>query len=305
MINPKVLDAFVARFGPHGFRRSAFCPGYGLAEAILLLSSSPEDEEPVVVHLDAEALEENRIVDAGQGPGPDRAVVGCGRIFPSTRMVIVDPDTLRRCAPDEVGEIWVNDPAVTQGYWGRPDETRRTFQASIADIGEGPFLRTGDLGFIQDGEIFVVGRIKDLIIIRGTNHHPQDIEWTVQAAHPALRPENGAAFSVMVDGEERLVIAQEVEPEHAGGLRADEVARVVRGVVAESHDLNVFAILLLRRGSLPKTASGKLQRQACRRFFTHGGPQVLDWWIAPGVDPRCSRPGWLVDRSIPPSWRTR
>ena len=296
LINPKVLDAFVARFGPHGFRRSAFCPGYGLAEAILLLSSSPEDEDPVVMHFDALALEENRIIDAGHRPGADRAVVGCGRIFPSTRMLIVDPDTLKRCAADEVGEIWVDDPAVTQGYWGRPEETRRTFRASIADSGEGPFLRTGDLGFIREGQIFIVGRIKDLIIIRGSNHHPQDIEWTVQAAHPALRPENGSAFSVMVDDEERLVIAQEIEPEHAAGLCAGEVARIVRGVVAESHDLNVFAILLLRRGSLPKTASGKLQRQACRHFFTHGGPQVLDWWVDPARE-RTSLPAWLASLS--------
>ena len=144
-------------------------------------------------------------------------MVGCGRIFPTTRMVIVDPDTRKRCAPDEVGEIWIDDPAVTEGYWGRPEETRRTFRATIADSGEGPFLRTGDLGFFRDDEIFVVGRIKDLIIIRGTNHHPQDIEWTVQAAHPRSRPENGAAFSVLIGGDEKLVIAQEVELEHGAG----------------------------------------------------------------------------------------
>jgi acyl-CoA synthetase (AMP-forming)/AMP-acid ligase II len=300
LINPKVLDAFTAKFGPYGFRRSAFCPGYGLAESILIVSSSPEGEDPVIVHLQAEALEEHRIVEAGHGPGPDRAVVGCGRIFPTTRMVIVDPDTRRRCAPDEVGEIWVEDPAVTQGYWGRPEETRRTFRATIAETGEGPFLRTGDLGFLRDGEIFVVGRIKDLIIIRGTNHHPQDIEWTVQAAHPVLRPENGAAFSVLLGGEEKLVVVQEVELAHTEVLRVDEIGRIIRGEVAESHDLNVFALLLLRRGSLPKTASGKLQRQACRRFFTHGGSQILGWWVAPTQD-SAELPAWLMERPSPPT----
>jgi len=300
LINPKVLDAFTAKFGPYGFRQSAFCPGYGLAEAVLLLSSSPETEDPVVVQLQAEALEEHRVVAAGHCPGSDRAVVGCGRVFPTTRMVIVDPDTRRRCAPDEVGEIWVDDPAVTYGYWGRPEETKRIFRATIADTGDGPFLRTGDLGFLKHGQIFIVGRIKDLIIIRGTNHHPQDIEWTVQAAHSALRPENGAAFSVVIAGEEKLVIAQEVELEHAEVLEADEIARIVRGAVAESHDLNVFALLLLRRGSLPKTASGKLQRQACRSFFTHGGTQVVAWWIAPTRD-RADLPAWLVPRSSRPA----
>ena len=252
------------------------------------------------MQLEAEALEAHRIVEAGPGPGPDRAVVGCGRLFPTTRMIIVDPDTRRVCAPDEVGEIWIDDPAVTRGYWGRPEETRRIFRATVADTGEGPFLRTGDLGFLRDGDVFVVGRIKDLIIIRGTNHHPQDIEWTVQAAHPALRPENGAAFSVLIDGEEKLVIAQEIEQEHADELEADEVARVVRGAIADSHDLNAFAVLLLRRGSLPKTASGKLQRQACRRLFTHGGTPVLAWWIAPAADP-AGLPAWLTSRPARPA----
>jgi acyl-CoA synthetase (AMP-forming)/AMP-acid ligase II len=293
LINPRVLDGFTARFGPYGFKRSAFCPGWGLAEAILLLSSNPEGDDPKVAHLDADALEEHRVVEACSGTSTARAVVGCGQPFPTTRLVIVDPETRRRCAPDEVGEIWVSDPAVTSGYWARPEETERIFRATLADTGEGPFLRTGDLGFVRDGEIFLVGRIKDLIVIRGTNHHPQDIEWTVQAAHPALRPENGAAFSVLAAGEERLVVAQEVELEGAGDLCAEDVARLVRGAIAESHDLNLFAFLLLRRGSLPKTASGKLQRQACRRFFTHGGPPVLAWWVAPSRD-ASDLPAWLA-----------
>jgi acyl-CoA synthetase (AMP-forming)/AMP-acid ligase II len=295
LINPKVLDAFCARFGPVGFRRAAFCPGYGLAETILIVASSPEGEDPVVVPLEAEALEEHRVKEPGAGTV--RAVVGCGRVFPTARMVIVDPETRARCNADEVGEIWINDPAVTRGYWGRPDLTNRTFLATIAGTNEGPFLRTGDLGFLKDGQIFVVGRIKDVIIIRGTNHHPQDIEWTVQAAHPALRPENGAAFSVVLGGEEKLVIAQEVEAEYAGELCAEEVARVVRGAVAEGHDLSVFAVLFLRRGSLPKTASGKLQRQLARRFFTHGGPHVLAWSLAPTKE-IAEVPAWLMQRPI-------
>ena len=176
-------------------------------------------------------------------------------------MVIVDPDTGKRCAHDEVGEIWIDDPAVTEGYWGRPDETRRTFRATIADSGEGPFLRSGDLGFLRDDEIFVVGRIKDLIIIRGTNHHPQDIEWTVQAAHPGDEPGEWArrVLGGWIGGEEMLVVA-EVELEHGECLQVDEITRIIRGEVAESHDLNVFALLLLRRGGLAKTASGKVQR---------------------------------------------
>jgi acyl-CoA synthetase (AMP-forming)/AMP-acid ligase II len=296
LINPKVLDAFCEKFGPYGFRRRAFCPGWGLAEAVLLLSSKPETDEPAVAHLQGVALEDNRIVDAQGHAGDDRDVVGCGEIFPTTNLVIVDPDTLTRCAPDEVGEVWVNDPAVTFGYWGRPEETKKIFRATIAGTGEGPFLRTGDLGFVKGNEIYIVGRIKDLIVIRGTNHHPQDIEWTVQAAHSALVPENGAAFSVMVGGEERLVITQEVEPEFAHRLPIDEIVQAVRGSVAESHDLNVYALILLRRGSLPKTASGKLQRQAARRFYNSGGTEVLSWWLPPGQN-ASELPAWMKERS--------
>ncbi len=295
LINPKVLEKFYRVFAPYGFQRTALCPAYGLAEATLLVSSDSPGQEPVQARLQTSGLEEHRIVDAADAPGPVRAVAGCGRIFPKTRIEIVDPETRTACAPDRVGEIWVASRAVAQGYWQRPDETEETFRATIADTGAGPFLRTGDLGFVKDGELFVVGRVKDVIIIRGTNHHPQDIEWTVQAAHSALRAENGAAFSVVVDGEEKLVIAQEVEREHAATLRAEEVARVVRHAVVESHDLDPLALLLLARGSIPKTASGKIQRQACREFYTHGGPGVLDWWVAPTRDPALL-PAWLSQR---------
>ena len=133
----------------------------------------------------------------------------------------------------------------------------------------------------MNGQLFIAGRIKDLIIIRGANHHPQDIEWTVQASHPAMRPEAGAAFSVVIEGDEKLVVAQEVEREYAANLQAEGIARVVRQAITESHDLDLFALLLLARGSLPKTASGKIQRQACRSFFLQGGPQVLGRWVAP------------------------
>ena len=292
LINPNVLAAFQVAFGPHGFRRTAFRPAYGLAEATLLVSSSPLDEEPVVVGLQASALEEHRLAEAQDVDGPIRDVAGCGRVLPGARVAIVEPETRMRCGPDRVGEIWVAGPAVAQGYWGRPEETEQTFRATLADDGDGPFLRTGDLGFLMHGQLFIAGRTKDLIIIRGANHHPQDIEWTVQASHPAMRPESGAAFSVVIDGEEKLVVAQEVEREYAATLQVDVVARAVRQAIAESHDLDLFALLLLARGSLPRTASGKIQRQACRGFFLHGGPQVLGRWVAPTRN-GAGLPAWM------------
>ena len=227
-------------------------------------------------HLRTTASYPRRMIDTGS-----RTVVGCGRIFESTKVAIVRQDTLTRCAPDEVGEIWVADDSVAEGYWGREAETRETFQAYLADTGDGPFLRTGDLGFVKDGELVITGRHKDVIIIRGANHYPQDIEWTVQSAHPALRPDGGAAFSVFLDGEEKLAVAQEVERDHVPDLDTRAVVQLIRQAVSEAHELDVFAVILLKRGSIPKTASSKTQRHACRRFYLHGGPEVLSGWVAP------------------------
>ena len=278
-IHPNVTEAFIRTFEPHGFDRRAMCPAFGLAEATLLVSSNPVDEPPAISRLDADALEQHHIADASSN-NDARLVVGCGRVFGETRVAIVDPESRRECG-NEVGEIWVKSADVAQGYWNRTEESAAIFQARIANTNEGPFLRTGDLGFLKDGELHVCGRIKDLIIIRGTNHHPQDIEWTVQAAHPGLRPENGAAFSMVVEGEERLVIAQELEREHASGLDFEMLLQTVRRAVAESHELDVYAFILLARGSIPKTASGKIQRQNCREFLDETGPRILGSWRAP------------------------
>jgi acyl-CoA synthetase (AMP-forming)/AMP-acid ligase II/alkylation response protein AidB-like acyl-CoA dehydrogenase len=293
-INPRVMAAFQETFGPCGFAWRTFSPAYGLAEATLLVSSTPQQEEPVVKRLQAAALEANRVALANGEGGLVREVVGCGRVFAATPVAIAQPETLTRCAPGEVGEIWVGGPAVAEGYWQRPEETERTFRARLRDTGEGPFLRTGDLGFVEDGQLFITGRLKDVIIIRGTNHYPQDVEWTVQGAHPALRPENGAAFSVMVDGEEKLVVVQEVEREHVPNLNVAEVVQAIRQAVAEGHELDVHSVQLLRRGSLPKTSSGKIQRSACRAAFGHDNPDVLAAWTAP--TPAAARP---VAASVP------
>ena len=292
MINPRVLREFQAEFAPFGFRRRAFRPAYGLAEATLMVSSTAPDQEAVVARLQARELEAHQILEAQVADETVREVAGCGRVFPTTRVAIVDPETRARCPDDRVGEIWAAGPGVAQGYWGRPQETESTFRATLAQTGDGPFLRTGDLGFVKDGQLFIVGRVKDLIIIRGSNHHPQDIEWTVQASHSALRADAGAALAIVVDGDEKLVMVQEVEREHTAGLLVDEIAETIRRAVAESHELEVFALVLLSRGSLPKTASGKIQRLACREFFFEGGPQVLGWSVAQARQPG-SLPRWF------------
>lgn len=291
LINPHVLTAFAELLKPTGFRDVAFQPSYGLAEATLQVSATPQGESPKVVRFATESLRAHRVVLA-RASEPGRAIVSCGRVLPSTRVAIVDPESCVKLPPDRVGEVWVSSPAVAQGYWNRPEETEQTFQARLADTPGSSFLRTGDLGFLHEGELFITGRLKDVIIIRGTNHSPQDIEWTVQHVHPALRPENGAAFSVIIDGEERLVIAQELERDAASQTTLTDLVPLIRKAVSESHEVDVFCLLFLARGTLPKTASGKIQRQACRPVFESGGPAILDAWVA-RADKHGDLPTWL------------
>ncbi len=211
-INPRVLEAFHRTFAPCGFRWEAFCPAYGLAETTLMVSCCSPSLEPRIGRFRADALGEHRVVlAAADDEIGSREVTSCGRIVCEFGVAIVRPEAATRCDDGEVGEIWVSDPSVAQGYWRRAEDTEATFRAFLADTGEGPFLRTGDLGFIRDGELYVTSRIKDLIIVAGANHYPQDIEWTVERCHPDVRPSGVAAFSIAVDGEERLVVAAEVE----------------------------------------------------------------------------------------------
>jgi acyl-CoA synthetase (AMP-forming)/AMP-acid ligase II/alkylation response protein AidB-like acyl-CoA dehydrogenase len=280
-INPRVLDSFYRTFQDCGFRWEAFSPAYGLAEATLQVSSTPAGEAPVIGQFRAEALEAGRVERAEEGDPATRAVVACGRPFGSVRVAIVHPETQRRCGPEEVGEVWVSGLAVADGYWERPSETKEIFQAVTADEGSGPYLRTGDLGFLDDGRLFIIGRLKDLIIIRGTNHAPQDIEWTAQEAHSSLRPENVAAFSVIVDGEERLVVVQEVERGLAPGKEADAAVEAIRRAISAGHELDTYSVALVRRGTLPKTASGKIQRRAARAAYLAGTLDTVVSWTAP------------------------
>jgi acyl-CoA synthetase (AMP-forming)/AMP-acid ligase II len=270
-IRPDTARGFVAALEPYGFRREAFYPAYGLAEATLLVSTKRHDQAPVIRFLDAEALERHSAVEVAPGSARGvREVVSCGPPIGSLNVVIADPERRTRLAEGAVGEIWVSDPSLAVGYWEKPEETERTFGARLADDGDGPFMRTGDLGFLKDGELFVTGRIKDVIIIRGRNHYPQDIELTVERCHAALRPGHGAAFSVEMDGEEKLVVVQDVDRAHLRGLVAEDVVGDIREAVAEAHELQVHAVVLTRPGSVPRTSSGKVRRAACRVQFLQG-----------------------------------
>ncbi len=273
----ETFERFAEAFEVCGFRRDALYTCYGMAECTLIVTGGQRGVPPPVLTLQSDALAQNRIVEAAAGSEGSRTFVGCGKSVRGQKIVIVNPETLRQCQFDEVGEIWVSGPSIAQGYWQRPQETAETFQGYIADTGEGPFLRTGDLGFLQDEELFITGRLKDLIIIRGRNHYPQDIELTVEQSHPALRPGSGVAFSLDIQGEERLMIVQEVE-RRFWNVDIEEVAESVRKAVAEQHDLQVYGIALIKTASIPKTTSGKLQHNVARQKYLNHELDILSEW---------------------------
>jgi natural product biosynthesis luciferase-like monooxygenase protein/FkbM family methyltransferase len=220
----------------------------------------------------------NEVIPAGDEEGSVTSFVGSGRAGLDQEILIVDPESLRECRHGVIGEIWVSGPHVAQGYWHRPEESESTFKAYVAGTGAGPYLRTGDLGFVQAGELFVTGRLKDLIIIRGRNYFPHDIELTAESSHASLRPGGGAAFSIDVLGEEHLVVVHEVERQH--DLDLTQVIGAIRQAVAEEYELQTYAIVLLKPGSLPKTSSGKIQRHACRAKFLKEEFEALATWRA-------------------------
>jgi natural product biosynthesis luciferase-like monooxygenase protein/amino acid adenylation domain-containing protein len=309
-IHRETLERFHETFAACGFRWRAFYPSYGLAEATLMVGagSAIEPHAPLFITADANALErERRIVEVEPMSASARPLVGCGRPILDTELTIVNPETRRRCAPDELGEIWVKCEGLARGYWQRAEETEAKFHARIADTDEGPFMRTGDVGFVRHGEIFISGRVKDLIIIRGQNYYPQDIEWTVEHSHGLLRPGCCATFSVEVGREERLVIVQEVSREFAPG-DAPKVIRAIRASVVERHELEPSAIVLIKTGTINKTSSGKIQRHASRREFLEGTLETLAVWRshdAPQITARESeqietgRAGEGIGRELP------
>ena len=255
---------FVEAFAPQGFRRDAFCPEYGLAEATLIVSYKRGGQVAVVRPFDIKALEQNRVQPtADDAPGSKR-IASCGQTLDNVRVEIVDPKTALAVPPRTVGEIWVAAPSITPGYWQRPDDTVAVFDGRFADTGEGPFLRTGDLGFLLDGELYVTGRVKDLIIVHGVNYYPQDIEETVERSHPAIRPGCSAAFAVEVAGEERLVVMAE---SRAAREETAEIEAIIREQIVLNHGLALDRLVLIDAGALPKTSSGKKQRSAARIDF--------------------------------------
>ncbi|MEV5442094.1 amino acid adenylation domain-containing protein [Streptomyces sp. NPDC052644] len=277
-VRAATLERFTARMAPYGFRRGAFLPCYGLAEATLLVSGEVlGDREP------AETFSADSLAP-GERPAPDPAglpVVDCGPAAEELTVAIADPRSGAPCPPGTVGEIWVSGDNVAAGYWGREDDG--TFGAVLPDDGR-RYLRTGDLGFLRDGRLHVTGRSKDLIVVRGRNHYPQDLERTALDAHPTLR-RGAAAFSL----DESICLVLETSTAHRPG-EAAEVTSAVRARLAREHGVTPGAVLLVRPGRLPRTTSGKIQRSRARALLAAGELEAVHRWDAGRDTQPLSRP---------------
>lgn len=284
-VRAETLERFTTTFAPFGLRSDVWFPCYGLAEATLGVTGEPHlGTRWSDARFSAHDLEQNRAALARTPAEPARRLVACGRAPEGSEVVIADPHTFDELPLGRVGEVWVRGPSIAQGYWNRPDETTATFHARLADGGRGPFLRTGDLGFFHDGQLYLAGRLKDLLIFAGRNLYPQDIEQTVSASHPALKADGGAAFALECDGQERLVVVQEVVRPAKYDL--DALATAVRQAIEGEHQVPLHALVLIKPGTLPKTSSGKVQRGGTRqRFLDRQLDEVRQWVFEPAAAP--------------------
>ena len=267
-VRADTIERFAATFAPYGFDRRAMNPQYGMAEATVMVSAGPRLAGPVIRTVGLDAFRHNEIAPPA-GERDKHRMVGCGRSVIGGRLAIVHPATRHLIGADRIGEIWVSGPHVSKGYWQNPDATRATFDARIeGDPGDECWLHTGDLGFMdQSGELFITGRAKDMIIVRGINYYPQDIESTVYNSHPALRRHFGAVFSVPDESGEKLALVQEVERTQRRGLDTEEIKACIREAVANEHEIALDSIVLISPGEIPKTTSGKIQRSLTREMW--------------------------------------
>lgn len=273
-IRADTLARFADKFSSYGFRKSSFLCCYGLAESTLFVSGVRPAESQAIMAIDADALQEHRVVAAHDATTNAIDAVASGGVT-DLQVYIVDPEKRVRCEPGRIGEIWVDGESVAEGYWNAPSASSATFGACLADTGEGPYLRTGDLGFINGGQLYITGRLKEMIIIRGRNYYPQDIEAVVQTIHPGMRQDSGAAFAIDIGGVESLVVVQEVSRTHSRNLDLGAITGAARFAVMSELGLPLHELVLLKQGGLPKTSSGKTRRSACRQAYLAGSLNIL------------------------------
>ena len=275
-IRVNTMNEFTRRFEPYGFRRSAFLPCYGMAETTLLVTGGPKETRPVTTTFNGPMLDEKTVLPVSADDESARGLVGCGRVLPEEKVIIVDPDTRKILPPDRIGEIWVQSPSVGGGYYQRQQATERTFDARTL-TGDGPYLRTGDLGFLYNNQLYISGRLKDMIIVRGVNRYPQDIEETVERASDIVQAGAVGAFAMEHEGREQLAIVAETV--RLRNVDWDSHLQAIRRAVTAEHELPPDALYLVRNSSVPKTSSGKIQRHACLHAVRDGDLKLVAKWV--------------------------
>lgn len=285
-IQASTLKRFTEKFAKYGFKESAFFPCYGMAETTLFVTGHTK---PQYDEIDSHSLETGHI---SKGTSDKTSLlVSSGKNVDGQELKIVNPNTLDECQHNEVGEIWVAGKHVAAGYFQLEEKTKESFNATLKETNEGPFLRTGDLGYLrEDGELFVTGRAKDVIIINGKNHYPQDIELTVEQSDTKIQPFATAAFSIQENGEERVVIATEIQRQFMRSADLESLAEHIAKEVTTRHELTVEAVCILRPMSIPKTSSGKIQRNATQHKFLNQELKILLEWQANQLKETAERP---------------
>ncbi len=274
-IHQQTLTQFSEAFSHCGFEPTAFYPCYGMAENTLFISGGTKRQAPKYNTVQVGALANNQVIAVENPSQESQTIIGCGQSISDQTLIIVNPKTLQQCEDNEIGEIWISGLSVAQGYWNQPKATAESFSAYLSNTAIGPFLRSGDSGFLDDGELYFTGRLKDIIVIHGLNHYPQDIEWTIeQEQSPCLRSGCIAAFSINRLGEEQVVILAEVERRYLNQQKhsdtLESTIRQLRHKIWQHHQLQIHQFMLIRTGTLPKTSSGKIQRYQCRDYFLTG-----------------------------------
>ena len=291
-VHAKTLHDFIKAYESQGFNPMASTPSYGLAEATLTVASADETLPVALQSVSLTGLEpgtrltgsEFKLTEMHTDAFGDsqKWAVSCGRCVDEHQLLIVDPNTSAVCHPFEIGEIWFSGPSVAKGYWNKPELSEQTFRAVPLAKGvpmDSPCLRTGDLGYVNsEGDLYVVGRCKDMMIIRGENHAPQDVEFTVANCHPALMSDGCAAFSVIEQGQEKLVVVQEVKRTSRKSMDTTHLLQLIRQQISQRHSLSLSALILINQSHLPKTTSGKVQRRLCKTLYLQNEWKTLFSW---------------------------
>ena len=278
-IRADTISAFTRKFEKFGFQPISHYPCYGMAETTLLVTGAEVTKPPTVRAFDKNLLVENKVVPVSEDAKNAKLLIGCGRPMTGENVIVVHPETRKQLAEDQIGEIWIQSASVGLGYWNKEEESEQTFKATLAGEEDNYYLRSGDLGFFDQGELFITGRLKDIIVIRGVNRYPQDIEATVEQSSERLREAGAAAFAIESWERERLIVVCEVDRQR---VQTDwqQVIQQIRANVTEEHELPPDGVVLVRAGSIPKTSSGKIQRRTCRDDYLNKRLLIVDQWLS-------------------------